>query len=736
MRITNVRVRTEAWPLAGTGAARGRTERTSLVVEVETAGGHVGRGEAAPLPGFSPDTLDAAGAGLAALVARVPLELEVPLAGTGQLPLPGTLGAAGAASPALAVIADLAADLTSSPSARFAIETALLDAIARTSGVALDALLGAPAGSPVSTAIVVDTPDDARRAAVRGATCLKIKVGPGDDLDRVRAIHAAAPAASLRLDANRTWSREDTPARLAALAGLPVALVEEPCPDAYGLLTSALGVPLALDESLVSLAPAELDAALASPGLAALVLKPTLLGGFRACLELAARARAAGKLAIVSHTLEGAIGRAACHALARAVGDGPHGLGGDVPPPADTPPRAGAGFARGAGRGLLLAVPRWETVEAIREALAARRPIAMLHPKLPADELARQRAIVERATLPTDTAVVLFTSGSTGPARGVVLSRAALEAAAAASEAHLGWKDDDRWLLALSTAHAGGLAVVVRCTLAGKPIVMVEGDFDRARCARLLEECTLASLVPTQLLALLEDPAWRPPRSLRAVLLGGAAAPPSLLRQAADRGVPFLTSYGLTETFGQIATAPLPHAGDPDAPLVPLAGVQLDAGTRDEPQRIRVRGPTLATAYLDGHGALQPIAPELATADLGFVERGALHVVGRADDVIVSGGEKVHPTVVEAALTATPGVRAACAFAVPDPRWGHIVGAALVVDATFDEARAAAHWHARLPPHARPRQVALLDTLPLGPTGKVDRRRAALAERRPVRYPR
>src|SRR5262249_48021074 len=147
---------------------------------------------------------------------------------------------------------------------------------------------------------------------------------------------------------------------------------------------------------------------------------------------------------------------------------------------------------------------------------------------------------------------------------------------------------------ALPLAHAGGLAPVIRCLAARKPIVLAD------ELAASLERVTLASLVPTQLAALLDDPAWRPPPALRAVLLGGAGAPRALLEAAAARGVPFLTTYGMTETFGQIATAPVARAGDPDAFPVLLPGVALD-GTSP----IRVRAPMLATGYLDG----TPIAP-------------------------------------------------------------------------------------------------------------------------------
>jgi o-succinylbenzoate---CoA ligase len=378
----------------------------------------------------------------------------------------------------------------------------------------------------------------------------------------------------------------------------------------------------------------------------------------------------------------------------------------------------------------IVATPAIETVLAVHAALAAHRPIALLHHRLAPDEILRQRALIERAALPAGAAAILFTSGSTGAARGVVLSRAALRAAAAASARHLGWRDDDRWLLALSLAHAGGLSIVIRCLAARRPVVLCDRDFAPDLVAQQLERCTLASLVPAQLAALLDDAAWRPPAGLRAVLLGGAAAPPALLERAARRGVPFLTTYGMTESLGQLATAPLGSAGDPRAPLVPLDGVALEAGTALAPAPIVVRAPMLATRYLDG----APIAPAFTTADLGSLDGGALHVAGRSDDVIITGGENVHPSAIEAALAATPGVGAACAFGVADERWGQIVAAALVVDPAFDLRAAAARWHAALPAHARPRRIALCAGLPMLPSGKVDRRAAAALPASAVDY--
>jgi O-succinylbenzoic acid--CoA ligase len=367
----------------------------------------------------------------------------------------------------------------------------------------------------------------------------------------------------------------------------------------------------------------------------------------------------------------------------------------------------------------VLATRTIDTVLAVYAALEARRPIALIDPAQPPDVIAKLREAIDTASLAADAALVLFTSGSTGTPRGVVLSRAALVAAAEASAAHLGWRDDDRWLVALPLAHAGGLAPVIRCLAARKPIVLA------GELAASLERVTLASLVPTQLASLLEDPVWRPPPALRAVLLGGAGAPRALLETAAARGVPFLTTYGMTETFGQIATAPLARAGDPDALPVLLPSVYLD-GTSP----IRVRAPMLATCYLDG----TPIAPAFTTADLGEFDGAALRVLGRADDMIITGGRNVHPAEVEAVLAATPGVRAACVFGVPDERWGQTVAAAIEVDAVFALDAAVAHWQRELASHARPRRLAICDAIPQLPSGKHDRRAAAALASAPVAY--
>ncbi|HEY5952442.1 MAG TPA: AMP-binding protein [Kofleriaceae bacterium] len=679
MRIVAVDYRVVRWPIESRGAARGRwNERSAVIVSVRTESGVTGLGEAAPLPGMSIDDVDDAVRACEMLASRLPLTVEVPSHAT-----------------------SIADRVTCAPAARFAIETALLAALAQRMRTSIASLLAPMPQGELRCSVIVDDEAEAIAAVAAGAPCLKLKAPLPADLERVRRIARAVPDVPLRVDANRGWPRDKVGTLLASIAHLPIEFVEEPCLDAHELLNEPLLVRIALDESLIGLSRDQVEHALESPQLAALLLKPTLLGGFARCLELAAAAHSHGVAPIVTHTLEGPIGTAACRELARAISaDVPVGL---APHPAEQ------GFYDSVRPTIIVATHSQDTVDAIHAAFRERRLIALLHAKTTAEEQARQRAMIDAATFKLDDAVVLFTSGSTGPSRGVVLSRQALIANAAASAARLGWQDDDRWLACLPLAHAGGLAIVIRCLLADKPIVL--GDV-----SAIDGDVTLASLVPAQLAQLLEDPAWRPSPKLRAVLLGGAAAPPALIEAAIARGVPVLQTYGLTETFGQVATARAPG----ERPR-PLPGVDISGGTRLAPAPIRIRGPMLATRYLDG----TPIAPELGTADLGFVEDGQLYVLGRADDVIISGGENVHPTQVEAVLTATDGVRAAAAFGVSDPRWGQVVAAVIAVTPEFDRGRALDYWHSHLPAHARPRLLGIVRELPRLPSGKLDRRRVA-----------
>ncbi|MDQ2644983.1 MAG: acyl--CoA ligase [Myxococcota bacterium] len=369
-----------------------------------------------------------------------------------------------------------------------------------------------------------------------------------------------------------------------------------------------------------------------------------------------------------------------------------------------------------------------------QQALARRAQVsALLDPETDCVESAGSAPPLPTALEPQRALAIVPSSGSTGVPKLVELSRGAFLASAESSSENLPLAPGDRWLMCLSPAHVGGLSIVTRSLIAGSAVVLFDGG-SAGLLARVAElgaalgqsRANLVSLVPALLSRLLElDPPWTPGPELRAVLLGGAATPLSLLERARARGVPVLTTYGLTEACSQVATTP--HGEEPAirANLVSagraLAGQELRIGPGD---RLCVRGPTLATRLLGQELSLTSDG-FLETDDLGYLDaHGNLFIHGRASERLVSGGENVDPLQVEAALLSDPTVHGACVFGVPDPDFGELVACALVVAPDFDAARTEASLRSQLSSAARPRLVATIASLPLSPNGKLDRVRA------------
>ncbi len=369
--------------------------------------------------------------------------------------------------------------------------------------------------------------------------------------------------------------------------------------------------------------------------------------------------------------------------------------------------------------------PRWTAAE--RAGVSALDPAAWDLDSLPvATRLSRFLPLAERRdTPPSRPLAVVFTSGSSGVPRGVILSRAAFVAAAAASAARLGWREDDRWLLSLPPAHVGGLSVLIRCLAARRAVVLAEG-LDAGALLEVIRASgvTLVSLVAPMLARLLE--AGEVPPSLRVVLLGGGPCPTRLVGRARRAGWPVVTTYGLTETCSQVATQVPGRVEDPgEVAAPPLEGVEV----RTVDGRIQVRGDTLMSGYFPRGRHDEPFTADgfLDTGDLGMLDgRGRLHVLGRADDLIVTGGENVSPLEVEEALLRCRGVMAAVVFGTPAEPWGQVVAAALVAGPGGPVANTSVVAALEdLAPFKRPRLVAWVPELPLGPSGKPDRRRVA-----------
>lgn len=315
-----------------------------------------------------------------------------------------------------------------------------------------------------------------------------------------------------------------------------------------------------------------------------------------------------------------------------------------------------------------------------------------------------------------EVALVVSTSGSTGDPRGVLLSTAALRASATATADRLA--GPGQWLLALPLQHIAGLQVLVRSVIAGtSPVVVPDGPFRPpsfvATTSRLGPGPRYTSLVPTQLVRLLDDAAGTDAlRTFDAVLVGGAATGADLLGRARAAGVRVVTTYGMSETCGGCV-----YDG------VPLDGVTVRL---DDEGRVLLSGPVLALGYADG--VQEPFVHLdgrrwMRTSDLGTWLDGRLTILGRADDVLVSGGAKVSPHAVEAALEPLGEV---VVVGLPDDEWGQVVVAVVVprpgTTPTLAQARAAVTE--RLGAAHAPRHLVVTGSLPLRGPGKIDRRAA------------
>jgi O-succinylbenzoic acid--CoA ligase len=295
------------------------------------------------------------------------------------------------------------------------------------------------------------------------------------------------------------------------------------------------------------------------------------------------------------------------------------------------------------------------------------------------------------------------TSGSSGTPKQVVLSRDAVLASAQASATRLGGSGP--WLLALPSSYVAGLNVMVRSLLAGhRPVVLGERS---PREAGL--DGGYLSVVPTQLHRWLESPEDRDALAgFARVLVGGGPVDASLRTRAGDAGIRLVATYGMAETCGGCVYDGLP-----------LDGVGLAIATDG---CVRLSGPTLFDGYRDDPEATAEVLVDgwFHTSDAGRLdEDGRLQVLGRLDDMVVSGGVNVPAPAVAARLREHPSVRGAEVVGVADPEWGNRVVAVVVGELSLDDARA---WVGEKHPRSwAPRELVVVPELPMLPNGKVDR---------------
>jgi len=387
------------------------------------------------------------------------------------------------------------------------------------------------------------------------------------------------------------------------------------------------------------------------------------------------------------------------------------------------------------------AEPLAEVVTLLRGALAGTGPALL---PVPGDtEVTGTGALADadsdEVQLRPGTALLIRTSGSTGTAKQVELSAAALLASARATHQRVG--PPGRWALTLPLTHVAGWQVLVRGLLSPDPddhlpaILPAGSPFTAARFHQVLVQAegvnkavSFISLVPTQLARMLEDlDAAAAASGLRVVLLGGAPTPEPLYSRAQQAGINVVRTYGSTETCGGCI-----YDG------IPLRGVRARTTAGG---RLLLAGPVLASGYRDASSApgerflVEDGQTWFVTSDLADIDdAGTVSIRGRVDDVIISGGEKVLPADVERTLAGVAGIGEAIVVGIPDERWGQAVVA--VITSTFDgplpglsqvrEVVALA-----LGRHAAPQHLVVVDTIPRHGIGKPDRRAiAALAVER------
>ena len=346
-------------------------------------------------------------------------------------------------------------------------------------------------------------------------------------------------------------------------------------------------------------------------------------------------------------------------------------------------------------------------------------------------------------------AVQLFTSGTTGPPKAAVLRHEHLMSYILGSVEFLSAGEDEAALVAVPPYHIAGISALLSGIYAGRRIVQL-ANFDAAAWLDLVEReaVTSAFVVPTMLARIVErlenGDRRGAPKALRAIAYGGGRMPASVIERALDLfpGADFTNAYGLTETSSTITLlGPEDHrralaSDDPDARRrlgsVGQALPSVEIQVRDEdnqplapgqPGEIHVRGPQISGEYrerstIDAHGWFP-------TRDTGYLdEDGYLYLSGRADDVIVRGGENISPAEVEDVVLTHPAVADAAAVAVASEHWGEAVGVAVVLksDASVNADELRDLVRGRLRSSRVPEAIHFVNELPYNETGKLLRR--------------
>ncbi len=338
------------------------------------------------------------------------------------------------------------------------------------------------------------------------------------------------------------------------------------------------------------------------------------------------------------------------------------------------------------------------------------------------------------------TQAIMYTSGTTGRPKGVLITYGMHWWNAMGSLLNMGLQPDDGWLACLPFFHIGGLSILLRSVIYGMRVLVYEHfDAESINEALLRKPVSIISVVAVMLQRLLSSleqagvTAGYPP-SLRCVLLGGGPAPQHLLEECARLEVPVVQTYGLTESCSQAVTlAPedaLRRLGSAGRPL-PNVQLRIMANDREvpakEPGEIMLRGPIITPGYFGQPEATAAAFRDgwFATGDYGYVDgEGYLYVLDRRSDLIISGGENIYPAQIEAVLQEHGAVAEAGVYGVPDEQWGQLPAAFVVLreGASASEEVLLAYLATRLAHYQTPKEIRFIGSLPRTSSGKLIRR--------------
>jgi len=367
--------------------------------------------------------------------------------------------------------------------------------------------------------------------------------------------------------------------------------------------------------------------------------------------------------------------------------------------------------------------------------------------KIPSLILKKQNLTMSRAadlsvfsnTEPEKLLGYFLTSGTTGIPKIVPLKRRQLLSGSYASAKNFKPERNRYWLLCLPLNHVGGITIILRSILYQSAVFRME-TFDTEQVFTFLSENKLfqaASMVPTMLNRLLRIPEFHVHIDFKAILLGGGPITPQLIEKSLERGLPIVTSYGMTETCAQIAANPLLKSHGTYYPRKSVGKIfepnfveiRNEEGKKmpvNEPGTIWLKGPQVFDGYLeskdnqgkfDGNGWFN-------TEDYGYLNRaGQLFILSRRSDLIITGGENIYPSEIEAVLNDIDSVRESAVFGASDSEWGQIIIACIIPapDATPDTETILSYLKKKLSAFKIPKEFIYVNDLPRTESGKVNR---------------